>query len=567
MKTSPSMLFGAALLAAAISFPGCVNQDANTTTGTGMGAGPTPPRTGTSGMGAGSGMAGTATTGTATTGPGSTGTATTRPVASNAGAGLAGGGGDTSGGGARMQAAPGTVYFPTGTANGAVLALAKEVTTQEAIVGVPFEYKIKLTNVTGNSLDGVKITESLDPGFNLESSTPNGARTGNVLAFDIGSLAPNESKTIVLKGTGAKAGVINNCSSVAYNVASCFTVKITQPSLAVTKTMSPETCLTCDEITAKIVVTNSGSGVARDVKVSDNLPAGLVTADGRAALNWDVGALNPGQSKEFDVKLKASKPGSYTNEANAMAAGGLNAKSKAVSVTVKQPAVTITAECPQGTQQLGRQGTFKFTVKNTSDVECTGTNVTAMVGPADFVSADNGGTNAAGKLTWSVGKLAAGESKVVSATYRLLTAGQVNAQASVSCRCAEVANANCSTAVQGVADIGSLLTDTAGVTPVGAPQVYTCEVENQGQVDLTDVTVVATWPAELQWVSHTAATKPTEGSNMATWNFGTVKQKQKVMWTFTLKATKAGEFKIHTSTSAKEIKNKMEQDEITTFVD
>jgi hypothetical protein len=104
-------------------------------------------------------------------------------------------------------------------------------------------------------------------------------------------------------------------------------------------------------------------------------------------------------------------------------------------VTIKQPALTLTAECPAGVQQLGRQGVFKYTVKNTSDVECAGTAISATMsaGP-QFMSADNGGTSAGGKLIWSIGKLAAGESKTVSATYRLMGAGQVTTNATARWR-------------------------------------------------------------------------------------------------------------------------------------
>jgi len=466
-----------------------------------------------------------------------------------------------------MTAAPGVVYFPTGTPSGAVLTLGKEVSSPEANVGVPFEYRIKVTNVTGNALDGVKVTESLDAGFTLDSTIPDGTRAGNVLSFDLGSMGPNESKTIVLKGTGSKPGVITNCSSVTYAVASCFAIKVTQPSLALSKTISPSMGLTCDEIVAKIVVTNNGTGTARNVIVDDKLPAGLLTADGRSALRFDAGMLEPGEAKEFEVQLKASKSGTYESEATATAAGGLTAQASPVSVVVKQPVVTIVAESPEGEQYLGRPAVFRFEVRNTGDGDCTATEVIANVGPGEFVSADNGGGVREGKLRWNLGKLAPGESKIVSATYTMMTPGKINATAMVNGRCAEPASAASSTTVIGVADIGSLLTDTAGVTAVGVPQVYTCKVVNQGQIDLTDVTVVGTWPVELGWISQDHRVRPVQRGQMATWNFGTLKPKQEITWTFKLQAKKAGEYVIHTSTSAKEMKNTTEMDEITTFVD
>jgi hypothetical protein len=85
-------------------------------------------------------------------------------------------------------------------------------------------------------------------------------------------------------------------------------------------------------------------------------------------------------------------------------------------------------------------------------------------------------------------------------------------------------------------------------------------------VDLTNVKVVATWPADLRFVSHDAKAQGSPTGNSITWDFGTLKPKQKVQWTI-LKAAKAGEYVLETTTTAKEIKNAMVQQEITTFVD
>ncbi|MEZ5965641.1 MAG: hypothetical protein R3F56_17535 [Planctomycetota bacterium] len=460
-----------------------------------------------------------------------------------------------------------TMYFPTGVREGAVLSLDKEAAQGEVILGATFDYRIRVTNLTKNALEHVAVTETIDPSFKLASSVPAGRATDAGVRFDLGSLAVGESKVITLTGAATKTGSLQNCSSVTYDVACCFGLQVTQPALEISQTIAPAVVLSCDEFTAKVVVSNPGSGAARGVRLSNRLPEGVLTHDGKASLDHDFGTLEPGQSKEATFKLKAARAGSYSSVVEASANGGLAVKAVPASIKVVQPVLTVTSECPTGTQQLGRRGEFKFTVKNTGDAECKETKVTVALVGADFVSADNGGTHASGKVAWTLGALAPGQAKTVATTVRMMKPGTVSANAQASSRCAVDAVASCQCEVLGVADIGSLLTDDQGVRPVGEDQIYRCEVENQGQVDLTDVRVVATWPTELTFVGHGAKVQSAPAGNTITWNFGSLKPKQKVSWTLTLKASKAGEYVIHTSTSAKEIKNKMEMDEITTFVD
>lgn len=461
-----------------------------------------------------------------------------------------------------------TAFFPGGAPEGAVLALDKEASAVEAIKGVPFDYRIKVTNVTQSVLENVRVTESLDPAYKLASSVPAGNRSASTITFDLGSLVAGEAKTITLTGTATKLGTMQNCSSVSYDLTACWSLEVTQPALSVAAMLVPGEVLACDDIAGKIVVNNPGTGTARGVKVVDKLPAGLMTTDGKNQIVHGFGDLEPGQTKEHTFTLKAAKAGTYRNEAEGTASGGLTAKSAPVSIKVVQPVLAVTAAAPAGSQQLGRRADFAFVVENTGDAPAVSTNVTVtMSAGVEFVASDTGAIAAGDKVAFNVGTLAAGEAKTLKVNYRLLRPGPVTAQVHASCHCAVDALASCSTDVVGVADIGSSLSDDEGVTPVGTSQVYRCSVENQGQVDLTDVQVAATWPTELAFVAHGAGAQAAPAGNAIIWKLGTLRPKQKIEWTLTLKSTKAGEYVLRTTTAAKEIKNKMTLEEITTFVD
>ncbi len=85
--------------------------------------------------------------------------------------------------------------------------------------------------------------------------------------------------------------------------------------MQITKTASPSVVSYGDTVTYTLTARNNGPGVARNVVVSDPIPAGLtfVSADapcGFAAgtVSCDLGALNPGQEVVLEVKVKVDPP-------------------------------------------------------------------------------------------------------------------------------------------------------------------------------------------------------------------------------------------------------------------
>lgn len=461
------------------------------------------------------------------------------------------------------------VYYPTGTRQNAALSIEK-MTPDEVAVGKPFDYMIKVTNVSGTAMEDVIVREQIDADFSMSGSEPKGTPGADrTIAFDLGTIPAGQSKMVKLTGSASKPGSLTSCATLDYKIPMCASIKVSAPGLALTKTMGPSDVTPCDTITGKLVVSNPGTGITRGVKVKDPLPEGLTTADGKNMIEVDVGQLKAGESREIPFTLKATKTGKFTNTAMATADGNLKADSQAVTVNVHQPVLSVKAECPTGPLMIGRQGTYKFTVKNTGDAPAANTVLTvAIPNSMTFVSADNGGAKqGTDRCVWNVGTLGVNETKVFSAVYKNTGAGVITARAQVTANCATEVRDACETTVKGVPDIGVLLTDNVGVTTVGDPQEYMCEVKNQGQTDLTNVKVVATWPGELDWVSSGFNPAPAAAANKAEFMVGTLKIGETRKFSFTLKAKTPGEFKINTLTTCTEIKNALSQDEVTNFIE
>lgn len=460
------------------------------------------------------------------------------------------------------------MYLPTGErATSAVMI--ERTSPGEVVAGQNFTYDIIVTNLTDMSLNSVLVTDQPSGNFKFVSADPAPKTSGNILSWELGNLSGRQSKTIRVTGNAPASGTITHCCEVAYNNALCQTINVVQPAIRIVKSITPADITVCETATVKIDVTNTGSGAARNVKVRDPLPTGMTTADGKTNVEFDAGTLASNQTRSFTFPVKVTKTGSYSNKAMAMADGGLTAESQAIGLKATQPVLEAKAECPGGLL-IGRPATVKFTVMNKGDAACKGTTfVAAVPSGTTFVSADNGGTMAGGNVTWNLAEMAPGSSKTVSMQLRTSGAGQISVSGTARCTCAEAVTASCTFGVTGSPDLGTLLTDDEGVVLVGDNQVYRYEVENQGQVDLTNVTVVITLPEGISFVSSTAPKAPAVAGNKLTFTgvTGILKPGEKRAFTLTLKSAAAGEKLIVSETTCDQLKTPVRDDELTFFVD
>jgi uncharacterized repeat protein (TIGR01451 family) len=457
-----------------------------------------------------------------------------------------------------------SMYFPTGDRATSSIFVSKSAPS-EVVSGVPFDYEIRVENLTPASLDNVVLTDNMQGGFKLNASNPQAeSGAGGLIRWNIGTLAPREVKTIKATGLAtATSGTISGCASVTYSNSLCCSVNVVQPALKLVKTAPAEINCPNDLIPVRLVVTNTGSGLARNVVVRDPLPAGL-TSDGKQELSFQTGNLGPGQSRDYSFNIRASKTGSYTNTASATADGGLTA-SAATTTMVRQPVLTLRAECPPN-NMIGRNLVYKFTVTNTGDAPCSGTVLGVSIpANATFVSADNAGAAAGARANWSLGAINARESRTVTMTLRSTGAGEIPVTASVNCGCAGPITADCRTSIQGVPDIGTLVTDDDGVVSVGDPHTYRVEVKNQGQVNLTNVKMIVTMPAGMEFVSSPVGR--VVAGNKVEFDFTTLGPGAIKQSSFVVRTTKSGEFLVVGDTTCAELKTPVRDDEFTNFID
>lgn len=461
----------------------------------------------------------------------------------------------------------GTQYWPTGRRESSAVAVEK-IAPAEVAVGQSFDYILRVTNLTGSNVENVIVTDTLDGGFKPSGSSPAGQADGKHMTFGLGTLKAGETKDIKITGAATTGGAtLTNCATVAYTLPLCVTTKVVQPALAIAKTITPESILNCDPISMTVEVTNNGSGVAKNVKITDALPAGLTTADGKNSVEIMVGDLAAGAKKSFPVALKAGKTGKFDNVASATADGGLKAESQKVTTVVKQPVLTIACKPGSDKVVLGRDATFTFTIKNTGDAACADTTITAAL-PAgtSFKSADNGGAAAGQNVSWKLGALPAGQEKSVTVTVASTAAGNVPISATASCKCAAPASTSCQVAYVGIPAMLLDGFDSPDPVQVGGNTVYTLTVTNQGFADLTNVTLVCSMDdAKLMQFVSTTGGGTANGQTVSFPAIPVLKPGEKKTYTVTVKAAGEGQVQLKAEAKSNEITRTLIKTETTNF--
>ena len=456
--------------------------------------------------------------------------------------------------------------YPTGDRRTSAILVEKFFPTV-VNAGAPFEYEIRVTNLTTLDLDNVQVWDNVPNNFKLESANPKvDSSTANNLMWNLGSLNPRESKSIMVKGSAPSEGKIQACAKVAYDTSLCNEILVVQPALDLAVAVTPEVLL-CNPIQITYTVCNRGTGAANNVVVTKTLPDGLTTAEGAREIRFTIPRLAAGECKDFTVAARAGATGTYAVDGSASADGGLAASAGAKQTVVRQPVLTIAVECP-GRILAGRgvpEVPVTITVKNTGDAASANTVIEAPV-PAgtNFGRASDGGTNAGGMVRWNLGSLAAGATRSVSFVAQPGARGKVDASARVVGDCANAATANCSVDVLGVPAVLLEVVDLDDPILVGENVTYQITVTNQGSAPDGNIAITCTLEDTAEFVSASGKYE-VNGRTITFAPVPVLNAKERVTFEVTVKAITAGDVRFGVTMNTKELSRPVQETESTNF--
>lgn len=413
---------------------------------------------------------------------------------------------------------------------------------QEVRLNQPFAYTIKVTNLTDMMITDITVAETLSKEFTFKSAEPTATSTeGNKLTWQLDSLGPKGSKSIKVSGIATDTKQLEHCTSITHTIRDCAVVQVVQPTLELVVTV-PTEALLCEAIPLEFVITNTGTGAAQSVEITDVLPAGIQTADGKDRVLLDVGNLVAGESRRFSVKLRATRYGSFSNKATAASTSGIKAESQAMLINVRQPILTIVKSGPQR-QYLGRSISYEITVHNKGDGPARDTVVEDIIPPGvTSIEATAGAQFSASKLMWEVGTLEPNTSKKVRVSYVPTKEGEVTATATASAVCADTVADSARTIVTGIATSRLDLVDLEDPVEVGTTTTYVITVTNEGSAPDHNVRIACMLDDRLVYVSSAGATAGSiMGKTVSFAPLHTLEPKAKATWRVVVKGARAGD--------------------------
>ena len=457
----------------------------------------------------------------------------------------------------------GRLVWPTG--NLATSSILVEKCAPSVVqVGVPFDFKIKVKNLTGAALKNVVVKDDVPSSFKVSSVSVKPDTAGNNMVWTFDTLPAGGEKVIVISGTPTSAGKLENCLAVTHQLDTCVALNVVAPALKLTKE-APASVLKCDPIPFKLTVENTGVGDARNVVIKDTLPEGIVTEAGQKDVSINVGTLPAGKSMSYTINAKATKTGNFTNSASASALGGLSANATSTTA-VLSPELKITKTGP-AMRFLGRPVDYQITVTNTGNGVARNVVIQDIIpAGANSIATSDGGQLADGKISWMVGNLEPRASKTVTVKVVGTQLGTIVNTASATAYCAEAVTATAKTEIKGIPAILLECIDLVDPVEVGGETTYVITVTNQGSLTGTNIGLTVVLEDEAQYIS---ATGPTEarvsGKTIKLAPLPTLAPKERQSWQIKVKAAGSGDVRFHVEMISDQIDRPVRETESTNF--
>ncbi len=381
---------------------------------------------------------------------------------------------------------------------------------EQVFAGSEFEYEMTLTNISDFMLYDV-VMRHYESSKRPETDGPRRMGEGPDrearVAYDdyeVGRLRPGQTKTVRVRSVVEDAGTFEACTAVLYTPAVCFAASVINPELSLVK-RGPETAMVGEEISYDLIVSNQGVGSARDVVVLDELPRGLRGENGRQRHTFEAGTLAPGESETFTVTATATRTGEFTNPATARSARGLRAEAQQTTV-VRQPSLAIEKTGPE-TDYSNIGIDFEITVTNTGDAVARNVVVEDEIpSSARFLEASGGGTFENGVVSWRLGNLDPGESRMLVTTIEGGEPGRLRNCVVARSDFVEPVTDCATVRLEGVTGLLIELADENDPIRIGEQERYTVTVLNQGNKAATNVRLAMILDERVEFVSMTGPT-------------------------------------------------------------
>ncbi|HNW86284.1 MAG TPA: SdrD B-like domain-containing protein [Candidatus Limiplasma sp.] len=437
------------------------------------------------------------------------------------------------------------------------LTIDKSTTQTVTRAGADIPYTVTVTNTGLGVAKSVKVTETLPANATFKSATPyTGTYNAVTNIWSIGDIAAGGSASMTLVLTvapGTMSGaIVHNLVTVTEENATpqvgpsdTVDTPVQNPVLSITKTTTATQVRAGEDIPYTITVTNSGTGVAKAVKMSDILPANATHKSATPSAGtynsllslWNIGDIAPGGSATLNLVLTVAASAqngdtvhnvaSVTEENGSSLAEPLTADA---TTPVMNPVLAISKTASIMQVRAGGDITYTIKVTNSGLGVAKAVQVTETL-PANATfksaSATSGAYDAATHI-WSIGDIAASGSATLTL---VLTASTTAVDGDIVTNTATVSQENGKTPENPPTDSVDTVVNNPTLTVLkntlqpqaraGDDITYTITVSNDGLSIANNVKLTDTFPTNATYKSYNA-TKGSFNPTTGVWSVGNI---------------------------------------------
>ena len=315
------------------------------------------------------------------------------------------------------------------------LRITKTVDNPTPNVGGTVTFTVTVADLGPDPATNVRVNDLLPSGLLLVGDVPSqGTYSDGV--WTVGTLDPSLPQTLTITAQVVSANPQTNTATISHSDqfdpdTSNNTASATEtPQIAdlqLTKTVNDPTPTVDDTIIFTVTLTNNGTDIATNVRVTDLLPSGLTFVSDNPSLGiydsttglWTVGTVGPGVSQTLQIQATVVSPNSQLNRAIITHSDqfdpNLGNNTASATETPQQADLALTKSVNNPTPDVGDTVTYTITLTNNGPDDATGVLVHDML-PAQVQFGSFRGSRSYDPVTgiWDVGDLAVGESAVLT---------------------------------------------------------------------------------------------------------------------------------------------------------
>jgi uncharacterized repeat protein (TIGR01451 family) len=368
----------------------------------------------------------------------------------------------------------------------------------------PMPCQILVRNNSKTPAQNVMVRHRLAAGVVVKTCEPAAANEAGELVWNLGTLAPEQSRRIDLQLVANARGPMNCHAVVTFTAVAGHQVQVREPQLAI-KMRAPANTIAGENVTLLYAISNPGDGVAESVKVKTMLPEGLEHPRGKI-VEFDVGSLAPKEIRTMQLTCVAKGTGAQKCMIVATGEGGLTSND-AASIDILIPRLDIAMTGPK-LRYLQRHAIYTLKVTNPGSAPASNVEVQELI-PAGFkLHQVHGGKyqESTRLVSWTIAELGAGQTKELTVDLIPTEIGEHRVIANAKTPRGLKSEAEVRTVVEGLPALEMEVTHLDDPIEVGAETAYEIRLANKGTKTETNVEVVCTLPAQLEFVNAKCTT-------------------------------------------------------------